>query len=294
MTQVENAGPETVSRLIGVLYPHTGKAFVLGITGSPGTGKSTLVARLAEHERMQDRSVGVIAVDPTSPFTGGAILGDRVRMQSLFTDPNVFIRSMATRGKMGGLTACVNDALAVLDAAGYETLILETVGVGQDEIDIIKVADMTLVTLMPGLGDDIQTIKAGIMEIGDAFVLNKADHPDTDRTEGQLHSLLLSAADDDGWSPPLIKTVAVKGRGVSELAGVIGRYRKFLSDPEVSRRKRIPFYKERLMEILRERLTRKVLEQISEKEFEQWAEKMMTRELDPYTIVDRLLAAADL
>ena len=233
--------------------------------------------------------MGIIAVDPTSPFSGGAILGDRIRMQSLFTDPNVFIRSMATRGQMGGLSRAVNEALLVLDAAGYETLMVETVGVGQDEVDIVKTAHLTLVILVPGMGDAIQTIKAGIMEIGDIFVINKADRPEVFRTEQELEALLSIASREDGWNPLIVKTVATRGEGIKELADAIERYRAFLSDPRRAKRRGVSFFRERLVEMLRDRLIQKVLKQIPEGELDRYAEKIMTRELDPYTIMDRLL-----
>ncbi|MFQ5930399.1 MAG: methylmalonyl Co-A mutase-associated GTPase MeaB [Acidobacteriota bacterium] len=289
LTQVENSEDYTVSELLKELFPHTGRAFVIGVTGSSGTGKSTLVDQLARHDKGLGRKVGIIAVDPTSPFSGGAILGDRIRMHSLFTDPNVFIRSMATRGKMGGLSRAVNEALLVLDAAGYETLMVETVGVGQDEVDIVKTAHLTLVILVPGMGDDIQTIKAGIMEIGDIFVINKADRPEVFRTEQELEALLSIASREDGWNPLIVKTVATRGEGIKELADAIERYRAFLSDPRRAKRRGVSFFRERLVEMLRDRLIQKVLKQIPEEELDRYAEKMMTRELDPYTIMDRLL-----
>ncbi|MDA2930643.1 methylmalonyl Co-A mutase-associated GTPase MeaB [Acidobacteria bacterium AH-259-O06] len=278
-----------VSELLKELFPHTGRAFVIGVTGSSGTGKSTLVDQLARHDKSLGRKVGIIAVDPTSPFSGGAILGDRIRMQSLFTDPNVFIRSMATRGQMGGLSRAVNEALLVLDAAGYETLMVETVGVGQDEVDIAKTAHLTLVILVPGMGDAIQTIKAGIMEIGDIFVINKADRPEVFRTEQELEALLSIASREDGWNPLIVKTVATRGEGIKELADAIERYRAFLSDPRRAKRRGVSFFRERLVEMLRDRLIQKVLKQIPEGELDRYAEKIMTRELDPYTIMDRLL-----
>lgn len=278
-----------VSELLKELFPHTGRAFVIGVTGSSGTGKSTLVDQLARHDKGLGRKVGIIAVDPTSPFSGGAILGDRIRMHSLFTDPNVFIRSMATRGQMGGLSRAVNEALLVLDAAGYEILMVETVGVGQDEVDIVKTAHLTLVILVPGMGDDIQTIKAGIMEIGDIFVINKADRPEVFRTEQELEALLSIASREDGWNPLIVKTVATRGEGIKELADAIERYRAFLSDPRRAKRRGVSFFRERLVEMLRDRLIQKVLKQIPEEELDRYAEKMMTRELDPYTIMDRLL-----
>ena len=289
LTQVENSRDGQVTELLRKLFPRTGQAFVIGVTGSPGSGKSTLVDQLAHHYKDSEPKVGIVLVDPTSPFSGGAILGDRIRMQSLFTDPRVFIRSMATRGKMGGLSAAVDEALMVLDAAGYGTLIVETVGVGQDEVDIVKTAHMTLVVLVPGMGDDIQTMKAGLMEIGDIFVINKADRAEVTRTEKELEALLSLTSREDGWEPPIIKTVATRGEGITELAEAIEKYRALLSEPQGRKRREVPLFRERLVEKLRDHLTRDILERIPEKELDRYAEKMMTRELDPYTIMDRLL-----
>jgi LAO/AO transport system kinase len=286
---VENSRDGRVTELLKQLFPRTGQAFVIGVTGSPGSGKSTLVDQLAHHYKESEPKVGIVLVDPTSPFSGGAILGDRIRMQSLFTDPRVFIRSMATRGKMGGLSIAVDEALMVLDAAGYGTLIVETVGVGQDEVDIVKTAHMTLVVLVPGMGDDIQTMKAGLMEIGDIFVINKADRDGVTRAEKELEALLSLTSREDGWEPPIVKTVATEGEGITELAEAIEKYRALLSEPQGRKQREVPLFRERLVEKLRDHLTRDILERIPEKELDRYAEKMMTRELDPYTIMDRLL-----
>src|ERR1700724_2522834 len=202
--------------LLRALFPHTGEAYLIGVTGAPGTGKSTLVDRLAGHYRKQDEAVGVIAVDPTSPYSGGAILGDRIRMQGHAADTGVFIRSMATRGFLGGLSRATAEVALLLDAAGKKQILIETVGVGQDEIDIVRLADCVLVILVPGLGDDIQNMKAGLMEIGDIFVLNKADREGADRLEEQLHAMLSLVMPRDGWHPPVIRTVATENRGVEE------------------------------------------------------------------------------
>lgn len=290
---MENSRDGQVTELLRSLFPRTGQAFVIGVTGSPGSGKSTLVDQLAHHFKDSEPKVGIVLVDPTSPFSGGAILGDRIRMQSLFTDPRVFIRSMATRGKMGGLSTAVDEALMVLDAAGYGTLIVETVGVGQDEVDIVKTAHMTLVVLVPGMGDDIQTMKAGVMEIGDIFVINKADRDGVTRTERELEALLSLSSREDGWEPPIVKTVATRGEGILELVEEIDMYRALLSEPQSRKRREVPWFRERLVEKLRDHLTRDLLERIPEEELDRYAEKMMTRELDPYTIMDRLLKNLD-
>ena len=289
LTQVENSRDGRVTELLKKIFPRTGQAFVIGVTGSPGSGKSTLVDQLAHHYKDSEPKVGIVLVDPTSPFSGGAVLGDCIRMQSQFTDPRVFIRSMATRGKMGGLSTAVDEALMVLDAAGYGTLIVETVGVGQDEVDIVKTAHMTLVVLVPGMGDDIQTMKAGVMEIGDIFVINKADRDGVTRTEREFGALLSLSSREDGWEPPIVKTVATRGEGILELVDAIEKYRALLSEPQSRKRREVPWFRERLVEKLRDYLTRDLLERIPEEELDRYAEKMMTRELDPYTIIDLLL-----
>jgi LAO/AO transport system kinase len=289
ITQVENADGRALSPLLRELFPHTGRAFVIGVTGSPGTGKSTLVDQLARHYADSGLKVGIILVDPTSPFSGGAILGDRVRMQSLFTNPGIFIRSMATRGKLGGLSAAVDEALMILDAAGFEILIIETVGVGQDEVDIVKTAHATLVMLVPGMGDDIQAFKAGIMEIGDIYVVNKADREGASAVEGELTELLsIATGRKDGWTPPIVQTIASQGEGVSELVDAIQEYRDLSGDSE-NAQGGIPLFRERLMELLKRRLTGTILGRIPDEKLDRYAEKMMTRELDPYTIVEHLL-----
>jgi LAO/AO transport system kinase len=225
--------------LLAELYPRTGKARILGITGSPGAGKSTLVAALAKHYRAQQKRVGIIAVDPTSPFTGGAILGDRIRMTELYTDRGVFIRSMATRGFLGGLAKATNDAVDLLDAAGFDVVLVETVGVGQDEVEVVRTVQTNLVVLVPGMGDDIQAIKAGIMEIGDVFVVNKADRPGADKTVTEI-TMMMSLVEEHGdWVPPIVKTVASKNTGITELDEAIGKHYDYLAGSgELDRRNR--------------------------------------------------------
>ncbi len=275
--------------LLKELYPHTGEAFIIGVTGSPGSGKSTLVDQLIVHYRKEGAKVGVIAVDPTSPFSGGAVLGDRIRMQSVAGDDGVFIRSMATRGKLGGLSPSIHEALLVLDAAGFEILIVETVGVGQDEVDIVKAADCSLVLLVPGMGDDVQTIKAGIMEIGDVFVINKADREGVQRTENEIKALLSIAIRNDSWSPSVIRTVATRGEGLQDLLAAISSYRAHLQSSESRGQRRLQISRERLTEMLRERLASIIQQKISDEVLDRYAERMMNRELDPYTIVENLL-----
>src|SRR6266700_7611361 len=212
ISKVEDGAVEA-AELMKEIFPHAGRGLVIGITGAPGAGKSSLVDKLALVYRRQGERVGIIAVDPSSPFSGGAILGDRIRMQALGLDKGVFIRSMATRGNLGGLARATVDAVAILDAAGYARIIIETVGVGQDEVEIVKAADVSVVVLVPGMGDDIQAIKAGIMEIGDIFVINKADREGVNATEKELETLLSLAMRDDSWEPPIVRTVATESRG---------------------------------------------------------------------------------
>src|SRR5580765_7904097 len=258
ITAIENHAPDSEA-LLKILFPHTGAAYLSGITGAPGTGKSTLVDRLAAHFRKAQQKVGVIAVDPTSPYSGGAILGDRIRMQSHATDAGIFIRSMATRGFLGGLARATAEVALLLDAAGKRQVLIETVGVGQDEIAIVRLADCVLVVLVPGLGDDIQNMKAGLMEIGDIFVLNKADREGADRLEEQLHAMRSLVMPRDGWRPPVIRTVATENKGIDELAqGVVKFSQSFPSGGE-RRKKHVEHWQNRLIELLESRLLERVL-----------------------------------
>jgi len=290
ITAIEN-GDQGITELLKQLFPNTGHALVIGITGAPGSGKSTLVDALAAHYRSSGETVGIIAVDPSSPFTGGAILGDRIRMQNMATDAGVFIRSMAARGHLGGLASATADAIAILDAARYDRIIVETVGVGQDEIDIVKTADITLVVLVPGMGDDIQAIKAGIMEIADIFVLNKADREGVLRTERELESMLTIAERPDGWKQPIVKTVAIRADGVNELADAIQAYAGFLEeDGSKANGRRAVIAEHRIKEMLREQLLKRALEKgITESEFKDMARMVAERRRDPYSAVEEIL-----
>ncbi|HEV7923647.1 MAG TPA: methylmalonyl Co-A mutase-associated GTPase MeaB [Thermoanaerobaculia bacterium] len=235
---VERDDPEA-DRLLAAIYPSTGRARIIGITGSPGAGKSTLVASMAKHYRKEDKRVGIVAVDPTSPFTGGAILGDRIRMADLYTDRGVFIRSMATRGFLGGVAKATNDVVDLLDASGFDVILVETVGVGQDEVEIVRTVQTNVVVLVPGMGDDIQAIKAGIMEIGDIFAVNKADRPGADKTVTEVTMMMALVEEHGDWIPPIVKTVASKAEGITDLdAAIVKHYHYLASSGELDRRNR--------------------------------------------------------
>jgi GTPase len=291
ISKIEDGSGEA-SALMQEIYQLSRGGLVVGITGAPGAGKSSLVDKLALLYRQSGERVGIVAVDPSSPFSGGAILGDRIRMQTLGLDEGVFIRSMATRGNLGGLARATVDAVAILDAAGYSKIIVETVGVGQDEVEIVKAADVSVVVLVPGMGDDIQTIKAGIMEIGDIFVINKADREGVYATEKELESLLSLAARDDGWDPPIIKTVATENKGISELANAIDSFYKAQRGVNVSGERRRAIARWRIVELLRERLLTRVLASDSAAAaLERLADEVATRRRDPYSAVDELIKA---
>src|SRR5580692_3497829 len=258
ITAIENHQAEAEA-LLRLLFPHTGRAYLTGVTGAPGTGKSTLVDRLASYHRKKQEQVGVIAVDPTSPYSGGAILGDRIRMQGHAGDAGTFIRSMATRGFLGGLARATAEVALLLDAAGKQQVLIETVGVGQDEIDIVRLADCVIVMMVPGLGDDIQNMKAGLMEIGDIFVLNKADREGADRLEQELHVMLSLVMPRDGWHPPVVRTVASESKGIGALAETIAKFRKHFESSGERERKHVEHWKRRLLGLIESRLLQKVL-----------------------------------
>jgi LAO/AO transport system kinase len=276
--------------LIRALFRHSGRAYLVGVTGPPGAGKSTLVDRLTSTIRRDGATVGIVAVDPTSPFTGGAVLGDRLRMQAHASDEGVFIRSMATRGHLGGLSRATGDAAIILDAAGRQIVLIETVGVGQDEVDIVRTADISIVTLVPGAGDDVQALKAGIMEIADIFVVNKADREDADRLVSAIEAVLsLHVYGPDDWRPPIVQTVATTGAGVDALWAAVGEFRGHAQRTGVTRRRTRSEY--RLRELVSQRfvehLERHVL---TPGEWARTVDALAERTLDPYTAADGFIA----
>jgi LAO/AO transport system kinase len=279
-TAIENRRPEATA-LLQELFSSTGRAELIGITGAPGAGKSSLVDQLTRQLRAEQRSVGVIAVDPTSPFSGGAILGDRIRMQNHHADSGVFIRSMASRGALGGLAAATTDIALLLDAAGKDSILIETVGVGQDEVEVARLADVTVVVLVPGMGDDVQAIKAGIMEIADIFVINKADHSGADTLERELRGALSLANHAAPWKPPIVRTVAPDGKGILELLTAIRRFQQ----AGLRSGHRIELWRARLQEMLRERL----MERLSRAELDAAARDVAGRRRDPYSVVNEWL-----
>ncbi|HEY8766413.1 MAG TPA: methylmalonyl Co-A mutase-associated GTPase MeaB [Dehalococcoidia bacterium] len=290
LSWVENNYPEG-REAMRELYSHTGRAHIIGITGTTGCGKSTLTGALAREYRKQDKTIGIVAIDPTSPFSHGAILGDRIRMQDLTSDAGVFIRSMATRGALGGLAATTNDIVNVMDAAGKELIIVETVGAGQDEVEIAGTAHTTIVVNIPGAGDDMQAIKAGILEIADVLVVNKADLPQADAVFKQLH-IYTDLQRNAGWNVPIVKTIAYKDKGIDELMEAIGKHREFLGESG------------RLDEMLRERGRRQLLATAqsilmarvtagADASIEELAERIAAREIDPRTAAEQLIAEAD-
>jgi LAO/AO transport system kinase len=288
ITAVENRQPGW-SELLKLLFPHTGKARILGITGAPGAGKSTLVDQLAKHYRKENQTVGIVAVDPTSPYTGGAILGDRIRMQDHYSDPGIYIRSMATRGSLGGLARTTADVATVLDASGRDLILIETVGVGQDEVDIVRLADITVVILVPGMGDDVQTIKAGIMEIADIFVINKSDREGAERVEREIRAMQSLEVRKDGWTPPIVKTVASEGVGTKELAAAIADYEAYLKKENLAHKKNVENWQERLVEMLRDAMLEKAKAQMDGGSLQRYASEVADHKRDPYSLIEELV-----
>ena len=289
ISTVENRAPGW-AELLKALFPHSGKARVLGLTGPPGAGKSTLVDQLARFYRKHHRTVGIIAVDPTSPYTGGAILGDRIRMQEHFADPGIYIRSMATRGSLGGLARTTADVTTVLDASGRDLIMIETVGVGQDEVDIVRLADITILILVPGMGDDVQTIKAGIMEIADIFVINKSDRDGAEHVEREIRTLQSLAVRHDGWTPPIVKTIATQGIGIEELAGAISDYEAYLQKENLVLNKSVENWQERLVEMLRDAMLEKARTQLGDGNLARLAAEVAEHKRDPYTLIEEIAA----
>jgi LAO/AO transport system kinase len=287
---VENDSPLAAAVLSGC-FPFSGRALRIGVTGAPGAGKSTLVDKLARQYRARNETVGVIAVDPTSPFSGGAILGDRIRMQESLGDAGLYVRSMATRGSLGGLARATADVASVIEASGKDVILIETVGVGQDEVDIVRLADITIVVLVPGMGDDVQSIKAGIMEIADLFVVNKADREGADRLEKEVRAMQSLAAHHTQWVPPIVKTIASTGEGISRLAGSIDEMKLWLNAENRLEIRRKRYWRVRIEEMMRHSFMQQVRAQgLSVEEMEKHVERVIHKQENPYTLVPQLVA----
>ena len=288
ITLIENNEPEA-QKIVSMLYPETGKAHVIGVTGPTGSGKSTLIEKLIRELRKRGKTVGVVAVDPTSPFTGGAFLGDRVRMQEHSTDEGVFIRSMANRNAPGGLAKATKDVIRVLDASGKDVVIVETVGAGQSEVEIVKVAHTVVVVLAPGLGDDIQAIKAGIMEIGDIFAVNKADRQNANKAVSDIQAMLEMDTEKTGWKPSVLKTTALTGEGITELLAIIEEHKEYLKMGvlEANRKEKV---ETELTEAIKQKVAESIIEDLKRRgEWEKLTQEILARETDPYSAADMLL-----
>ena len=286
---VEDHGAQS-TELLKALFPYSGKAVLLGMTGSPGAGKSTLVDQVAHAYRKQGKTIGIVAVDPTSPFSGGAILGDRIRMQSHHADPGIYIRSMATRGSLGGLASTTADVATVLDASGRDIVMIETVGVGQDEVDIVRLADVTVVVLVPGMGDDVQSIKAGIMEIADIFVVNKSDRDGADRLEKEVRAMQSLASHHGSWIPPVVRTIASKGAGIEELVQAVEQFWSWLAEGGRLMARREAHWRLRVLEMMRDELLREVRGHgLSDQALAAIGHQVARRQQDPYELVPRLV-----
>ncbi len=282
------------SELLKSLFPHSGKARIIGFTGAPGAGKSTLVDQFAKFFRKQAKTIGIVAVDPSSPYTGGAILGDRIRMQDHFADPGIYIRSMATRGSLGGLARTTADVATILDASGRDLVMIETVGVGQDEVDIVRLADVTIVILVPGMGDDVQSIKAGIMEIADIFVINKSDRDGAERVEREIRALQSLSVRSDNWTPPIVKTVASEGKGIEELADAVKAFEAYLAKANLAVERSVHHWQQRLVEMLRDAVLEDVHTRIGAEALQGYAAQVAEHKRDPYTVVEEILRGAGL
>ena len=287
------SGDAQGTALLKRFFPASGKAQVIGVTGSPGAGKSTLVEKLAGAYRSVGARVGIVAVDPTSPFSGGALLGDRIRMQNLAGDKDIYIRSMATRGQLGGLAPTTHDVVTVLDAAGCDVVFIETVGVGQDEVEVARLADSTALLLVPGMGDDVQTFKAGVMEIADLYVINKADLPGAERVEQEVTAMLSLASRADGWRPPIVRATATTGAGISEVRQALELFQQFQEKSAGRANRRRNYWRDRLLEMLRRNLFEKVVrERLGDDSLDRLVEDLLEHRADPYSLVEKIVAEA--
>jgi len=289
ISAIEKGEPQYVL-LLKKLFPLARRATIIGVTGSPGTGKSTLVEKLAAAYRRAGSQVGILAVDPTSPFSGGAILGDRVRMQSLSTDEGIYIRSMATRGRLGGLAPATEDAVTILESAGYDTVMIETVGVGQDEVEVASLADVTLLLLTPVMGDDVQVFKAGVMEIADIFVINKADHAGADRMAQEINAMLSLSPSRGHWRPPIIKTVATTGQGIEDLLQAVGEFHSCAERSSLWKDREREKWRLRLLQLLRQKLFERVIHSaLNDHEITKHVDQILERRTDPHTVIEAIL-----